>query len=71
MNEDERVKNSVFLVMTEEGYDSENGFRVLEKIIQKFWDLVDLEFVQKRDNNPFQFSEVLKQDYKSITVNLL
>lgn len=54
--------------MTEDGYDNEAGFKALDRTMQKFWENVDIEFVQKRDITEFQFSEVMKLDFRIIKV---
>lgn len=54
--------------MTEDGYNNDAGFKALDRTIQKFWEAVDLEFVQKPDVVQFQFSEVLKLDFRIIKV---
>lgn len=71
VNEDDRCKHSVFLILAEDGYDNETGLQVLDKVVQKFWSIIDPEQAQKRDLTPFQYSEIMKQELKAIAVGVV
>lgn len=54
--------------MAEEGYDNDLGYKVLEKVIKKFMSTVDVEMAKSKDTSPFQFSEVLREEFKMLKV---
>ncbi len=68
VNQDSKFKNSCFIVMAEDGYDNDLGYKALDRVIQRFWSTIDYEMARKRDATVFQFSEVLKKEFKAIKV---
>ena len=68
MNQDAKFKSSCFIVMAEEGYDNELGYKALDRVVQRFWSVVDADSARKREATVFQFSEALKKDFKAVKV---
>jgi hypothetical protein len=56
------------MVVTESGYETNQGYRLLDKLIACFWDHVDEDQVKGKELKDYEFSDLLRPDLRIITV---
>jgi len=68
VKDDDRFSHSVFMVVTESGYETNQGYRSLDKLIACFWDRIDEDQVKGKELKDYEFSNQLRDDLQTITV---
>jgi hypothetical protein len=56
------------MVVTESGYDTNQGYRSLDKLIACFWDRVDEDQVKGKELQDYEFSDQLRPALQSMIV---
>jgi truncated hemoglobin YjbI len=52
--------------MTEIGYEEENGYKVLDRLIEAFWKNVKVDEAIDKNAKIFQFSDILRAALRNI-----
>lgn len=68
VKQDDRVSHSIFMVVTEPGYDTKQGNIALDKLITCFWDLIEEDQVLAKPLKDFCFKDTLAPYLRAISV---